>query len=1232
MIFCVSDTSPSGAHNRKTAFHDSPPYARILAIFRSLAGVFLVFFSMAVTTPPVLHAQVQNGSIEGTATDAKGAVIPGAAVTLTQTATNLVLHGQTNGEGIYSFQQLLPGAYTITIEKPGFQKTVTSIVLTVGQNARVDVTLPVGSNSETLTITANDASSLDTQTSNLDYTVHAQQVADLPLNGRNPYGLAVLSPGIMPGADFGVGVAVARGAVVAAATNNFESNGGIGGYNEILLDGVSIVVCCQGQPAVTPSVEFVNQFKVVTNTPPAQYGRTSGAVLNIASRTGGNSLHADAYDFLRNDKLDAANFFTKRAGVYPYPGHKDFRTPHRSNQFGVLVTGPIYIPRLYDGRNRAFFTFNYEGIRNLAPTSGITTVPTALMRQGIFTEAPGVIYDPNSSNSNQQARTPIPAATCNGVSYQAGYCIPASTWDVVATKYLSFVPAPNLSGTVNNLSYVSGITDTANQYNFRVDQAIGAKHRLFVRGTRDQDTHDNADLFNSYTGPNAWRQPLVAYLFALGDVYTLTPNIVLQLSYGFARQTNLQIGNNVNLYNAGDYGFSTNLLSEQQLPGIPVASFTSLGGAQVGWQSSFNYWAHYSHSLNGTLLWQRGKHSLTIGYNGKLILENGLGLGNPNGSVSFGTTFTGAQVPTGPVSGQQAPFASWASFLLGYPTGGGMTRQDTLAFNQWWNAVYLQDDWKLLQNLTLNLGVRYDLETGFKERHNHWADFDPALSNPLGVAGGVTFLGESGSPGRTWATAYHEVSPRVGFSYSAYPTTVVRGGFGILFLPTSENIYGYPNIGYTQSTSLPTTSTGYTPAAVTENFLPNGVLLPAGASAGAGVGDGSSINGLTYNNPVPYQEQWNLGVEQAVGQTFTLQMNYVGGHGVHLPMSIRANDLQPQFFGPAGDPTSTAADFNPATLAAINALTAQVANPFYGMSGIASGVLTNATVQQVQLDAKFPQYATGAISGIQNGSLNLPTQDIGSTTYNALQATLLIHRPGGVFGSVSYVWSKLLGNVSDLINGFLNTTGNPGIQDAYFLQDEHSVLATDIRHRIVGTATWAIPVGRGKRFAGDIPGWANQVVGGWELTSLVDVYSGFPLSMTVTGTTAFAGTRPMYVGGNPLTTGGYHHRLGGTAYGQTQGFLNPAAFKLPDSFQLGTVPRSWDAIRGPINFDDNLSVIKHFPIHDQFGIELRAEAFNFLNKVNFGLPNAQFNSSTFGQITSQYNLPRNIQMVLKVHF
>lgn len=1191
----------------------------------SAATVWGILLALAMLLPMTLRAQVQNGSIRGTVTDTQGAVIPDAAVTLTQAATGLVMHGRSNGAGAYTFPQLLPGDYTLRVEKKGFEKTQSSLILTVGQAAQLDVHLPVGSESQTVTIRGESNVSLDTQTSNLDYTVQSKQVDELPLNGRNPYGLAVLAPGIVPGQYFGVGVTVARGAVVAAATNNFNSNGGIGGSNEVLLDGVSIVVCCQGQPAVTPSAEIVDQFKVVTSAPPAQYGRSSGAILNLVTKSGTNQVHGEAYDFLRNDKLDAANYFTKRSGVYPYPGHNDFRAPHRANQFGAFIDGPVVLPRLYNGKNKSFFTFGYEGVRNLAPTAGLTYVPDQLMREGIFTEAPQPVYDPTSYNATTGERSPIAAATCNGTAYPAGYCVPPSQFSPVAQALLKFMPAPNLANNVSNYAYIENVTDADDQYNFRIDHNFSDKQRTFVRGTRSTDTHLNNDFFNSPTGPNAWQQNLVAYLFAVGHIWTVSPNTLLQFSYGFARQTNYQVGENFLRYKAGDYGFSSEFASEQQVPGLPYVSIS--GFPALDYASSFNNWAHYTHSLNASAILQRGKHSISIGYNGRFQLENQLGLSNGVGSFTFNTKFTGGPSPNSALPSAQSGYDSWAAFLLGYPGSGSIARQTTVAFNQWVNSLYIQDDWRILPKLTLNMGLRWDIETGFGERHNHWADFDPTLTNPLSsqvgftLHGGALFLGADGNPTRTSPTYYHEFGPRFGFAYAVTPNLVVRGGYGLLYLPTSERGYSDPNVGFTQSTSIPSTATGFTPAVTIDSPLPNGVLLPAGASAGAGVGAGSTISAFQYQNPVSYQQQWNFGLERSISGTMSVSLNYVGGHGVDLPRNVRPDDLQPSAFGAPGDTNQIAY------------LEAQVPNPFYNVQGVAPGsALSHSTAERALLLAAYPQYAGGTLAGLTNGSLGLSYLDHGSATFNALQATLQVQRASGLNGSISYIWSKSLGDVTDLTTGFLNPTGNPGYQDYYFLhQYEHSILASDVPQRVTGGATYPLPFGRGQRFFAGMPGWANTLAGGWKLTGLASVNSGFPAGPGVTGTGAFAGSRPMWVPGvNPLTSGDTHHRLGGP--GQTQAYFNPAAFALPQAFQLGDVPRSAGALRGPLTFQDNASVIKNIPIREALNLELRAEAFNFLNKVDFGMPNATVGAVNFGYITSQYNLPRNVQLAARLHF
>jgi hypothetical protein len=1175
------------------------------------------------------QGQVENGTITGRVTDPSGAVVSGASVTVSQKSTGLLLHGETNADGTYSFPQLQPGEYGVVVDKQGFKKTDTLITLTVGQVAQLDVQMPLGSETEVVNVQADNSAQLDTQSSTLDYTVGTQQVDRLPLNGRNAYGLAALTPGIAPGNSFGQGLSTVRGAVVAAATNNFETNGGAGGSNEVLLDGVSIVVCCQGQPAVTPTLEILGQFKVVTSDPPAEYGHSSGGILNIVTKSGTNQLHGDVYEFLRNDALDAANYFTKRSGKYPFPGRNDYTLPHRFNQFGGFVGGPVVLPHVYHGRDKTFFTFGYEGTRNFAPSYNTVTVPTAFMRQGIFTEAPALVYNPTTLAANPAApgqfvRQPIPAA-CNGATcYPAGQYIP--NIDPVAQKYLALIPAPNAPGVANNYSYSQDVQDSENQYNFRIDHNFSATQRTFVRATRDKDIHHQNGLFNQFLDPNAYNQALTAYLFAIGHVWTVSPSLLLQFSYGFAFQSNSQIGDGFYNYNAADYGFSSLFTSQQQIPGLPNLTFTGLQTIGEGsGATGFNLWHHYVHSLNSTAIWQRGNHTFSAGYNGKFILENQGSLGNPIGTFTFTPNFTSGPNPNASVPSAQSAFDSWASFLLGYPGTGSIARQETVAFNQIYNALFLQDDWRITPRLTVNLGVRWDIETGFQERDNRWANFDPTVANPLSqytglvFTGGAQYLGTAGNPGRTWPTSYSKVGPRVGFSYAYTPTTVVRGGYGIMYLPTSERGYGDSTLGFTQNTNMLTTVNGFTPVNNLDNPFPSGVLLPAGSAAGVAVSTGSSVTAYVYKNPVSYQQQWNMGIEQSMPKGVVFTLNYAGGHGVKLPISAHPNDLNPEYFGTPGDQTQVAN------------LQAQVTNPFYGSSSVAAGsALSTPKVQRAQLVAAFPQYATN--TAMQNSSLTYSYYDAGSASYNAMQAALLVNHANGLSGSVAYTWSKLLGNVSDLTNGFLNTTGNPAIQDYYLIhQYERSTLASDVPQRIVGNITYALPFGRGKMFGSNIPGWANEFAGGWNLTTIISVQSGFPLGLTQTGGQPFSGGRPSYVTGvNPLTTGSTHHRLGGA--GQTQNYFNAAAFRLSQSFELGDVPRSAGSLRSPLTFQDDVSVVKNFGIFENISGEFRLEAFNVLNKVQFGFPGTIFGSSTFGVISTQANLPRNVQVALKIHF
>jgi outer membrane receptor protein involved in Fe transport len=1174
---------------------------------------FALFFALLLALPLAAGAQVANGSITGILTDSTGAVVPSAHVTLTKTDTGLTLQAESNGAGIYTFASLQTGTYRIQIIQPGFKKAETAFQLAVGQTAQIDLTLQVGSSDETVNIEAAGMADLETSDSTVSYTVGARQVSDLPLNGRNPYGLASLSPGINPGGGFGQGVSQTRGAVVAAGTNNFESNGGQSGSNEVFFDGVPVTVCCQGQPALTPSVEVVDQFKVITSTPPAQFGRSSGGILNIVSKTGTNQLHGRVYEYLRNEKLDAAPYFLKYNNTPPIRGRNDFRAPHKFNQYGFFVNGPVFLPKIYNGRDKTFFTFGWEASRNVLYNAVTTTVPTALQRQGIFTEAPGQIYDPYSTSGN--TRQPLPAGCNSAGCFGAGKIV--QNINPVSQKLLQFLPQPNIAGLTNNYVYANRTSDQVDQFNFRVDHNFSSKQRIFARGTRDTNTHHENDLFNQAGGPSGINQTLRAYLFALGDTWTITPRLILQTNYGFAYQRNFQIPQNYTGFKASDYGF-TNLDSQQQLPGLPFIGIS--GYANMSNAANTNRWEHYSHFLESTALWQLGTHSLTFGYDGRLILEHQQSAGNGPGTLSFDTTLTNGPNVTSAAASNQAQFDAFGAFLMGTFTNATLVRQVKPAYDSWYHAMYLQDDWRVNPRLTLNVGLRYDIETGYAERYNRWADLDLNVANPLSSAalpftGGARYLG-SNFPNRTWKTAYNKFGPRIGLAFQASDRVVLRGGYALMYLPTSQRFYGTSTLGYSQQTQTIYPSTSI-PTTTIANPFPNGVILPAGPAAGVTAGTGTSVSGAVYNNPLPYFQQINAGVETQIAQGVVLHLNYVGSHGVHLPINYRPNDLRDQYWGAPG------------SQAQIDYLNASVSNPFNGNS-LAGPLASPATVQRVQLLSLYPQYTPN--TGMANSSLTVNQLGIGASIFNAAQAFITIQRSKNLSATVSYTFSKLMGNTSPLLTGFLNLNGTPGFQNSYHISDkEWSVMATDVPHRLVANANYNLPFGRGQRFGGNVRPWVNQFVGGWSLNTIVAMQSGYALGITQTGGQAYSGSRPFFVpGGKPLTSGDVHQRLGGT--GQPNAYLDANAFRKATAFELGDVPRSSGRLRSAAGFQDDLSLLKNFPLHESIGLQFRLEAFNLLNKVQFGVPNTTFGSANFGWITSQANSPRNVQVALKLTF
>jgi hypothetical protein len=564
------------------------------------------------------------------------------------------------------------------------------------------------------------------------------------------------------------------------------------------------------------------------------------------------------------------------------------------------------------------------------------------------------------------------------------------------------------------------------------------------------------------------------------------------------------------------------------------------------------------------------------------------------------------------VTGAQSTYDSFAAFLLGNPSSGSITYSDSWARHNQYDGLFVQDDWHVTPKLTLNLGVRLDIETGFVERYNRESWFNPSLPTPLAketglpITGGVVFPGVGGQPAALWETT-HPFSPRVGVAYSITPKTVIRSAFGIFFLPTTQRGYGVStNPGFQVSTAFLATINGVNPVGTIGNPFPSGTTPVTGSSLGPLTLVGSSVSGMNYYTPDPYNEQWNIGVQHEFPWHVLLNVAYAGSHSVKLPLNISPNNLQPQYFGTPGNQTQ------------VSYLTQLVPNPFYNI--VATGTLAASTVQRQQLLAAFPQFTSVSEQWVGEGD----------SFYNALQITAQKSYSQGLTIMMAYTRSKNLGNVSNQTTGFLDATGNPGFQNSYALQLEKSVLDTDVPNRFVMNSNYELPFGNGRQYAAHMNPWLNAFVGGWQANGIWTLQSGYPLVFGDSGTQAFAGSRPSFTGtaAQAVTNGSIVDRLGGISGGP--GYLNATAFALPLSFQLGNVPRLTGNIRGPALHNLDFSMLKVFPIHERLRLQFRAEAFNILNQVVFSSPNATVGGASLGIIGSQANTPRNVQLALKL--
>jgi hypothetical protein len=1114
----------------------------------------------------LLTGQSNPAEITGTVLDDSGAAIPSATILVTNAETSLERRFETDASGNFTVTPLLPGTYSLRVEKGGFQRFVRQgLILQVGQRARVDVTLKVGSVTESVAVSGR-VELLEVEDASLGQVIENRKILELPMNGRNVVGLAALTTGVIPGVTFGQGIPDGRAALIQAAAANMLVNGGLGAHNDVVMDGVPLGLCCQNQVALIPTIDITREFRVQTSVYDAQLGRTSGGLVTFASKGGTNEFHGSAYEFLRNRVLDANNFFNNRAGVD--------KAHFVYNQFGASLGGPAL-------RDRLFFFFNYEGIRNRRGSFMSGTVPTVSERTGIFS-AP--VYDPLSATGGSLTRSPFPANQ-----------IPANRFDPVAVNLMKFWPVPNQPGPVNFLSNaVAG--DTQNQYHTRVDYHFGPRHQFFGRFSMSNTYGTMPNYFNNIASPSSWQQFTNNRNGVLDDTLTLNPTTVLNLRYGYTRQTDRRV-----LYSAGvdltTYGWPASYSNARPVPVLPKVALSGL--ISLSGTAAFAN-APDVHAIAANLSKSWGKHFMKFGFDGRDYRANSLNNSDGAGSFSFNTAFT-----RGPDAQRGANGSAVASMLLGYPASGDITDVQPYSTTELYAALYFQDDIHVSRRLTMNLGLRWEVEVPRHERYNRLSFFDPSVVSPVaaatgipGLKGGLQFPGVNGNPRAQQNTDWNNLGPRFGFAWNAKTRLVLRGGYGITYIPIFTRYYPASQQGFSATTSFFSSVDGITPVGVLRNPFPSGVTPALGSGGGLLTSYGQSFTTVLRNAPVGYNQEFSFNAQYEVAKDLLIDAAYVGNRGVKLPISFNIDAL------------------NDAYLSQGSALLATVNNPFQPY--VAAGALSAATTTQRQLLLPFPQFL----------GVTANAESVGRSMYHAFQLKVNKRFGNGFSLLAAYTNSKLLTDTGGLVTSFLEV--NSPIQNPNNLRLERSVAPQDISQRLVISYVWELPFGRGKKYWSTAPKALDLAVGGWQVNGITTFQRGQPITVGNAIATTSGATRPNNIGRSARKSGSIEDRL--------NQYFDTSVFTAPGPFAYGTTSRTLPDVRGDGNRNFDLSIFKNFVLKESRQLQFRAEFFNIFNTVQFAPPgssgtgSSSFGNADFGVVSVQRNDPRNVQLALKFLF
>lgn len=1112
---------------------------------------------------PVLAAATlygQTAQTTGRVSDPSGSVVAGAQVSAENVETGVRAETSTNDQGYYVIVSLRPGSYRMQVQKDGFRpQTRSGILLHANSKERIDFGLEVGSVTESVNVVA-DIQLLSTDTAEMATSITGREYNRLPLiqvgRMRSPANFVFLVPGVHGNLSL-------DGIENISATNQIQVNGGLKQNTEVMVDGLATATGSFNE--MSPPVDAILEFKVQGSQMSAEYGRSGASLVNFTVKSGTNQVHGSAFELLRNDKLDARNWLAPS------------RALTRQNEFGVSAGGPVYLPKLYNGKDRSFFFFAYSGSRKRGLDNiERVRIPTPEFYRGDFgalVDARGArvpIYDPQSTR-----------AAGSGFTRDAfaGNLIPASRLDPVAAKTGPLYPQPNLSGAgaLNFQDWIGESRLDPDVITAKVDHAISSRQKMFgtVNWNRIPRLRNRVPLPDPVN--DGFLQNIKSRSFRWNHDFTLRPDLFNNLSLGYNRFRN------PNGTRSQDQGWPSKL-GLTGVPGsmFPVFSFTN-GYATAG-SSGFSDGINQTYFVRDAATLVKGSHLMKFGFEIRWDQTNDRSSSNTSGSFAFNALGSG-------LPGNAATGDGFASFLLGQVHSASLSYPASSGTRRSYRGFFFQDDIKVTSSLTLNFGMRFEYERAPYEAADRYSVIDLAVPNPGAgnLPGALVFAGQG--QGRTGRRTLSETDfsgwgPRFGASWRVMNRTVLRGGYGVYYANSQLGLAS--TIGFNVSANFATVNNGVTPAFVLRDGVPQNFSTQPRI-------DPTLLNNQngTYveprSNQMPRTQNFSFGIQHEVSANMVVEANYIGNHSTRQsdPQFVNINQVDPKFLSLGAVLTQN--------VTAAGAVAAGIRVPYPGFTGSVA-----------QAIRQFPQYRT----------LTAAATKAGSSDYHALELRMRRRFSAGLSMDLSYTFSKNTGYNSPSFIGRAVTT-DALLQDHFNPRLEHAILPYDIPHAFL------------LHYAYDVPLWKNRRLGGWSISGVHRYQSGNPIPLLMSNSMPIFNRvqRPNLVSGQGIATG-----VGiGNFRPNSDRVLRPGAFSDPGPFAFGNAAPYYQDVRNFPVFSEDFSIVKTTRITERLTNEFNAQFINAFNRHRFGEVDSNWRNASFGTVRAS-SFPRFIQLGLRLRF